>query len=467
MIVVFSSFTFLFVFFPITIILYYIYKNRNYRNIVLLIMSLVFYAWGEPKYILLMVFSIFINYILAIILEKYSKIKKIVLNIDIAINILLIFIFKYLDFGILSINKIFNTNLNQYKIALPIGISFYTFQILSYVIDVYRKDVKAQKNIFKLGLYISLFPQLIAGPIVRYKDIEEQINNRNENLDGFVNGLKRFIIGLGKKVIIANNMALVCDTIYNENIQNLGTAAVWIAVIAYAFQIYFDFSGYSDMAIGIGKIFGFDFLENFNYPYISTSVTEFWRRWHISLSRWFRDYVYIPLGGNRCSKLKNIRNILIVWTLTGLWHGSNYNYVIWGIYYGVLLIIEKFIIGEKIEKIPKFLRWIITMIFICVGWVIFRIENLRDILGILNRMFIYYPFNLTKYIYNNYDLCISLIFMLFAIIGMFPIIPKISEKFKDNKIAKLLSYPILLGVFGITIVILLGNSYNPFIYFKF
>lgn len=352
---IFSSLTFLFVFLPFVLLIYYISKDK-YRNYILLLVSLLFYSWGEPKFIILMLISILFNYYFAIFIDKYrenNKVTKAILIGSLIFNIGLLFFFKYFNFFINNFNSLFSSNISIMKIILPIGISFYTFQILSYVVDVYKDDVKVQKNICYLGAYISFFPQLIAGPIVRYCDIEKQLNNRIVNFDKVVVGIRRFIIGLGKKVIIANNVAIIADTIFNSNnLGNYGIGILIIGTLAYTIQIYFDFSGYSDMAIGLGKLFCFDFLENFNYPYIATSITDFWRRWHISLSSWFRDYVYIPLGGNRVSKLKFLRNIFVVWMLTGLWHGASWNYVIWGIYFGIILMFEKLVYGKFLKKIP-------------------------------------------------------------------------------------------------------------------
>lgn len=321
---VFSSFSFLIVFLPLVIIGYYIIpkKYTKVKNIILLIASLIFYSFGEPKYTILMVVSILVNYILTLLMSKKNN-NKVIFVFTIIIDIGILVFFKYSNFIINNINNVFNTNFNNLNIDLPLGISFYTFQIMSYVIDVYKKKIKPQKSLINIATYITLFPQLVAGPIVNYKTIENELEKRNETFEKFASGFRRFIVGLAKKVIIANNAAILADSIFNSDIQNLGTSIIWIGALAYSIQIYFDFSGYSDMAIGLGRIFGFNFLENFNYPYISKSITDFWRRWHISLSSWFKEYVYIPLGGNRCKKIKWFRNIFIVWMLTGLWHGAS------------------------------------------------------------------------------------------------------------------------------------------------
>lgn len=464
---VFSSFTFLFIFLPLVLLTYFIAKKRKWRNVVLLIFSLIFYAWGEPIYVLLMILSIIVNYIIALKMEKTPKKKKIFLLIDIIFNIGIIGFFKYGNFIVQNINMIFHTNISEITLGLPIGISFYTFQILSYVIDVYRKTVPAQKSIINLGMYITLFPQLIAGPIVRYETIAEEIENRKESFDQVVEGMKRFMIGLGKKVLIANQMALIADTIYGGDLQMTGTISLWLAAISYTLQIYFDFSGYSDMAIGLGKIFGFHFLENFNYPYIAKSITDFWRRWHISLSTWFRDYIYIPLGGNRVNKLKWLRNILIVWILTGLWHGASWNFVLWGLYYGILLIIEKVFLGKLIEKLPKVLQHIYTLLFVIIGWVIFRVETLSQIGLVLQRMFTWQPSGILDNIILDFDIFSSLPYILIGMIGALPIIPTIKEKMKNRTTYHLVSSIASYAVFIICICFLLSATYNPFIYFRF
>lgn len=464
---VFSSFTFLFIFLPLVLLTYFIAKKRKLRNIVLFIFSLIFYAWGEPVYVVLMLLSIIVNYAVALIIEKVPKKKKIFLLLDIIFNIGIIGFFKYGNFIVQNINSIFHTNIAEMTLGLPIGISFYTFQVLSYVIDVYRKTVPAQKSIINLGMYITLFPQLIAGPIVRYETIADEIEKRKESFDQVIEGLKRFMIGLGKKVLIANQMALIADTIYNGDLAVTGTISLWLAAISYTLQIYFDFSGYSDMAIGLGRIFGFHFLENFNYPYIAKSITDFWRRWHISLSTWFRDYIYIPLGGNRVNKLKWLRNILIVWLLTGLWHGASWNFVLWGLYYGILLIIEKVFLGKFIEKLPKILQHIYTLFFIIIGWVIFRVESLSQIGMVLQRMFTWQPSGVLDNIILDFDIFSSLPYIILGMIGSMPIIPITKEKMKNRTTYYLISNIATYAVFIICICFLLSATYNPFIYFRF
>ena len=464
----FCSYVFILVFLPLLLFLYYIIKNRKYRNILLLIFSLIFYAWGEPKYILLLLISIVINYFIAIMLERINKNKK-VLVIGVLVNILSIVIFKYLDFGILTINGLFDTNIKKFNLTIPIGISFYTFQSISYIIDVYRKKVKAEHNILNLGLYISLFPQLVAGPIVKYKDIYNDIIDRKETIDKFYNGIRRFMIGFAKKSIIANNMAVVCDTIYSQNVGNISMPTLWLAAISFTLQIYYDFSGYSDMAIGLGKMFGFNIPENFNYPYISTSISDFWKRWHISLTSWFREYVYIPLGGNKCSKIKWIRNIIIVFFLTGLWHGASYNFIIWGLYNALFIILEKTILKKFLSKLNNILKYLLTMLIIIIGFVIFRIENLSDLLNIIKGMFDISNIAFFDLYFSNYNLVMSSLYLPIGIIFVFPIFKLIKNKIKSkyDNIYNIISFLFIFIAYLYSLVLLINDSYNYFIYFKF
>ena len=468
----FSSLTFLFGFLPILLILYFILKKRKYKNIVLLIFSLIFYAWGEPKYIFLMLSTILIVYIFGILIDKFDKEnKKILKKISLIICIFLVLgsliFFKYSNFLIENVNLAFKAKIKLLNIVMPIGISFYTFQILSYIIDLYNKKIKLQKNYFSLALYVSLFPQLIAGPIVRYETVEEEIDNRKETKEDVISGTKRFIIGLSKKVIIANQMALLADLIFNKHNGAYGTTIIWLGTFAYTLQIYFDFSGYSDMAIGLGKIFGFHFLENFDYPYISKSVTEFWRRWHISLSTWFRDYVYIPLGGNRVNKFKWIRNIILVWLLTGLWHGAAWNFIIWGIYYGLLLLFEKLFFDRILKKLPTIINWLYTFIIVMIGWMIFRSNSLNELLLFIKTMFVYKQTDWLTILADNLSTFNALMFVLPAFILSFPILKKIKEKYSGKTIYIILTNILLLMLFIMCIVYLTSSSYNPFIYFRF
>ncbi len=465
----FSSLIFIFVFLPLFILSYFVLKNRMYRNLIMLVFSLAFYAWGEPIYILLMLFSITINYLLALFIDKSAKTKrKAFLILAVIINLGLLGIFKYTDFIINNINLIFNTNISNANIPLPIGISFYTFQALSYVIDVYLKKVKVQKNIFYLGCYITFFPQLIAGPIVRYETIEHELSNRKENISDFAYGIRRFIKGLGKKVLIADNVGYMATALLSLEAYNYGFLGALIGIIAYALQIYFDFSGYSDMAIGLGRMFGFKFLENFNYPYIATSITDFWRRWHISLSSFFRDYVYIPLGGNRVKKGRFIFNVMVVWTLTGLWHGANINFMIWGMYYGILLLIEKLFLHKYLEKLPKVLRHLYAIIIILIGWGIFRVTSFNDVKDLLQSLiFINGLGNFNMFTYTG---AISIKYILFFIIGLLfatPLMEKLVDKIKDTKYGNYIVDICYILIFILSVIFIIVGSYSPFIYFRF
>ena len=463
----FSSLTFLFVFLPLTIALYFIVKDK-YKNFILLIASLIFYAWGEPKYIVLMLLSIIINYFLAIAIDKSKTSKrKLLLIITVLVNLGALFVFKYLDFAIVNFNFLFKTNLSCRHLILPIGISFYTFQILSYVIDVYRKKVAVQKNIFTLGTYIALFPQLIAGPIVRYSDVKKQLVSRKHSLEKFCDGFRRFILGFIKKVLIANNVAIIADSVFNAPSEvALTPVVIIVALIAYTLQIYYDFSGYSDMAIGLGKIFGFDFNENFNYPYSATSITDFWKRWHISLTTWFKDYLYIPLGGNRCSKIKWIRNFLVVWLLTGLWHGASWNFILWGVFYAIILLTEKQFLHKYIEKLPRFLAWLLMFTVVNIGWLIFRVENMGDLRLIITSFFS--PTGtLSDFISNNFSIVPYYIFVIIGLIFMFPISKKIVSKLLSYRYGRLALDIILCLLYVLCIFALINSSYNPFIYFRF
>lgn len=464
----FSSLTFLFAFLPTTLALYFLAKDK-YKNYVLLVASLIFYAWGEPKYIILMLLSIVINYYIALFIARTNRkaTRKAWLVLAVVINIGALFIFKYLDFTIENLNLAFNFDLGKTGLALPIGISFYTFQILSYVIDVYRKKVKVQKNIFTLGTYIALFPQLIAGPIVRYADVEKQLRKRAHSLERFCDGFRRFIVGFLKKVLIANNVAIIADKVFSDP-QSIGLhpIVILVALLAYTLQIYYDFSGYSDMAIGLGKIFGFDFDENFNYPYSATSITDFWKRWHISLTTWFRDYLYIPLGGNRCSKLKWIRNFFIVWLLTGLWHGASWNFILWGLFYAVILLSERLFLGKWIQKLPKFLGWVYMFIIVNFSWLLFRINTLDDLRYVLSS-FVHPADSAAEFLAHNYSLIHYLIFIVLGLVFMFPIRRAIWRWASKRTFTRILVDIVLFLLFGVAICALINSSYNPFIYFRF
>lgn len=471
----FSSVVFLFLFLPAVIFCYYILGKklgRKFKNIVLLIFSLFFYAYGEPKYLFVMLFSIIVNYILGLFVDKYRKDNtkaKLILALAVIINISIIGYYKYSNFLVENINAVFKTSIIIKDIVMPIGISFFTFQGLSYVIDIYRQNGKVQKNPLNVALYISFFPQLIAGPIVRYETVSEQIDERKETLDDFNYGVERFILGLAKKVLIANTVGLIADEIFNTPISSSSVILAWLGVISYTMQIYFDFSGYSDMAIGLGRMFGFKFLENFNYPYISSSVTEFWRRWHISLGTWFRDYVYIPLGGNRVNRLKHFRNIFIVWFLTGLWHGASWNFIIWGLYYGCILIVEKLFLGKCLRKTWKPIQHIYTMFLVVIGWLFFRVETLGQASEYLKVMF-----GLTDHVLINsqavYYLKEYKYALMISIIASLPIYPLLKRRFKGSDHSIINNYlkpVVLIGVFALSIMYLINSTFNPFIYFRF
>ena len=462
---IFSSIPFLFFFFPLFILLYFTLPFK-YKNYILLLFSLIFYAWGEPIYILLMIFSSIVDFINGKNIEKHkddNKKKKIYLIISIIINISLLGFFKYADFFIKVINNILNLDIPLLKLGLPIGISFFTFQTMSYSIDVYRGDVKAEKDFLTFMTYVCMFPQLIAGPIVRYETVSNELHKRDINFKKFADGFTRFLRGLFKKVLIANNIGLLFTLITSSEVNDISIMTGVLAIVSYAFQIYFDFSGYSDMAIGMGNMCGFTFLENFNYPYISKSITEFWRRWHISLSSWFKDYVYIPLGGSRVNILKNIRNILIVWILTGFWHGASWNFIFWGLYYGILLLLEKFVLKKYIDKLPDFVKHIYTIVLVFIGWMIFAFDDSKYLFGFIKALtsnkFIDSAF---LYYFKNYFL-ILVIATLFSL----PVYPKVKEKMNNTIFTSLLSISIYVILFIVTLSYLVSDTYNPFLYFRF
>lgn len=457
---VFSSLIFLFFFLPAVLFCYYIVPTRfiRARNMVLLLFSLFFYFYGEPKLIIMLVLSILMNYLFG--LSMRSRYRKSRLIFCITANLTLLGVFKYLNFFIRTADGLLGLNIQLTSIVMPIGISFYTFQALSYVIDVYRREVPPQHDPFSLALYVSMFPQLIAGPIVRYHDVNEQLAVRSHSVAQFSDGISRFVFGLSKKVLLSNVFAQIADGIFAYQPAELSTAAAWLGAIGYTLQIYFDFSGYSDMAIGLGKMFGFTFLENFNYPYISRSVTEFWRRWHISLSTWFRDYVYIPLGGNRCSPARHICNLLVVWTLTGFWHGANWTFMAWGLYFGILLILEKKFLSRLIERLPMILRHVYALFFIIIGWVFFRSDSMNLAMQYIGRMFSSnVPVNgfVTEYLIRFWP------YLLFGVVLSAPVFQRLT----NTRAWRVLEIPIL-GILGLLCVMsLLASSYNPFIYFRF
>ena len=473
----FSSLLFLFVFLPVLLILYYTLcvKSIVAKNILLLCASLFFYAWGEPKFVIIMLLSITANYFFGLKVNgNILWIRRLFLVFSIAFNLLLLFIFKYLNFAISNINTVFNDVLPQTDIALPIGISFFTFQAMSYVIDVYRGTVKVQKNPFYLALYISFFPQLIAGPIVRYSTIEEQISNRRVTMDDFSEGVRRFLIGVSKKVILANNFALIADQAFLMIDNDAVTIAfAWLGSLAYTLQIFFDFSAYSDMAIGLGRMFGFHFLENFNYPYISASVSEFWRRWHISLGMWFRDYVYFPLGGSRVeSKALLIRNLFIVWFLTGVWHGANWTFVLWGLLYFVLISIEKMldIPNRWKSSFLKIVYGVFTFFSVNAGWVLFRADNIGEAIDYLKTMFGFGNQTLYDNLFIQYIGEYWVLILAGAIysIGMFKFlrVKMASNNFTD-KLADCVGMVVYNVLFIVSVSYLVMGAYNPLIYFNF
>ncbi|MEI3173979.1 MAG: MBOAT family O-acyltransferase [Lachnospiraceae bacterium] len=472
---IFSSLLFLFRFLPAVLVLYYL-APRPLRNLVLLLCSLVFYAWGEPVYIILMIVSILVSYTGGILVDRFKtqgkrRAARAALLGSSVVSLSLLGFFKYADFLIGTVDSLTGAGINLLKIALPIGISFYTFQTMSYTIDVYRGEAKVQKNLISFGAYVTMFPQLIAGPIVQYKTIDRQLRTRKETAGQFAYGIHRFMIGLGKKVLLANNAGALWDTVSSMEHTQIPVVMSWIGLAAYTFQLYFDFSAYSDMAIGLGHMFGFRFLENFNYPYISKSITEFWRRWHISLSTWFRDYVYIPLGGNRVGIWKHIRNILVVWMLTGIWHGASWNFVLWGLYYGILLLIEKFVLGKYLKKLPGVFQHIYCMFFVMLGWNLFVFDDMSAGISFARALFGTYGAGFcsreTLYLlYNNAVLMVLLILgstQLPARAGNW-ICAKLRGKETILTIVKNVFY---VGIFLLSVAWLVDASYNPFLYFRF
>lgn len=458
-----------------TLLLYYLVP-RGGRNVILLLVSLVFYAWGEPIYIVLMLFSTVVDFAHGLLVEKYreqpKKAKRVVLS-SIVINLGLLMFFKYSSFIMVNINALFGTQFSIPDIALPIGISFYTFQTMSYTIDIFRKDASAQHSMINLGTYVTMFPQLIAGPIVRYQTVAEQLNDRVETQEKFAEGVRRFIIGLGKKVLLANNIGLLWNSISTTEVNQLTVLTSWIGVLAFGLQIYFDFSGYSDMAIGLGKMFGFELLENFNYPYISQSITEFWRRWHISLGTWFRDYVYIPLGGNRKGKWRTYFNVFVVWFLTGLWHGASWNFVLWGIYFGIIISIEKAFLMKWLNKLPSMIRHVYTLFLLLIGWGLFAFDNFIQLSEYFKVMF---GFKGTS-LYNQRTLfylssnAMSLIILIIASTPLMSMVYQKLERSLNSNLKWILEVIIMpmiyLSILFISTAYLVDSSYNPFLYFRF
>ncbi len=471
---VFSSSTFLVVFLPITLLAYFLVgcfltKNITVKNLILLAASLIFYAWGEPVYIVLMLISIMFNYIIGrdIALSKKDggkKRAKVLFICAVVFNLAALGFFKYSGFVAENLGNLLGLQFKMPDLPLPVGISFYTFQIMSYIIDLYNGKIKVQKSILSFALYIALFPQLIAGPIVKYKDIERQLSRRKETPQKYAEGMSRFVVGLSKKLLLANTLGSVYSTVQATEFGKLSALSAWVGIVCYTLQIYFDFSGYSDMAIGLGKMFGFEFSENFRYPYIASSVTDFWRRWHISLSSWFRDYVYIPLGGNRRKTPRVIFNLMIVWLLTGLWHGAAWNFILWGVYYGVLLILEKYVLKSKLERVPAMLRRVITLILVMLGWVLFSAPTLSDALGYIGVMF---GFGAGLFDANGaYLLTSNLALILIGAFCAAPIYKKLQKRIKPVNLSrvKAAAYPLLLIL---CYIFMISETYNPFLYFRF
>lgn len=465
---VFSSTIFLCVYLPLVLLGYYICPKKG-KNLFLLIVSLIFYAWGEPKYVFLMIFSILVNYVFGLLMDKHRENKKrlkLLLVISVIIDLGLLSVFKYTDFIITNINSVFGADFDLLNIALPIGISFYTFQAMSYTIDVYRDDVRVQRNLIDFGMYITMFPQLIAGPIVRYSDVQDQLAERNVTTADFSEGIMRFVVGLGKKVLLANQMGAVWTQIYALG-GDISALMAWTGAAAYTFQIYFDFSGYSDMAIGLGRMFGFKFPENFRYPYESVSITDFWRRWHITLSTWFKEYLYIPLGGNRRGLARQALNLLIVWTLTGFWHGAGWNFVMWGLYYFAILFIEKLFLLKALDKLPRLFRHAYALLLIVIGWVIFASDDVSVMLPYLGSMF---GANGALGGMDVYTLLTRAALMVICCVASTELPRRLfvtAAGKMNEKAAFTVKSVLTLALLALSVVFLIGDSYNPFLYFRF
>lgn len=460
---VFSSLLFLFIFLPIFLICYFV-MPKPWRNLILFLGSLMFYAWGEPIYVSIMLFSTVLDYICGRIIDRFRDhkvIPKLGLGLSLLGNLGLLSYFKYADFFITNINHSFGTNIALLKLALPIGISFYTFQTMSYTIDLYRGKIGVQKNIISFGAYVTMFPQLIAGPIVTYATVEKELNHRRITMDGFGEGCIRFIEGLGKKVLLANNIGMLWDQISNTSLGELSIISTWLGALAFGLQLYFDFSGYSDMAIGLGKMLGFNFPENFNYPYISRSVTEFWRRWHITLGSWFREYVYIPLGGNRVSTARFYSNIFVVWFLTGFWHGAGWNFIVWGLLFGIVMVLERGFLLKWLDKIPRFISHFYLLFIVLVSWVLFAQNSLGEALSYIKVMFCLSdnPLINTPTLYNLSN------FYILLIIGILFATPLM--KYIKSKLPEWLMYLFYIGTLILSTAYLVDATFNPFLYFRF
>lgn len=466
---VFSSLYFLFLYLPIVLLLYYV-TPLKWRNLLLLIANLIFYAWGEPVYILIMFVSIGIDYTHGMLVEANKRKgndrgARLAVASSVIFNLALLFFFKYWDFIAGSLEAVGLTFMPKLGLSLPIGISFYTFQTMSYTIDVYRGDAKVQRNIINFGTFVTLFPQLIAGPIIKYKDLGDQIDSRTHSPEHFASGVQVFVVGLAKKVLLANNLGMLWDVYKALPVEQLTVSGAWLGVLAFSLQLYFDFSGYSDMAVGLGRMLGFEFMRNFNYPYISKSITEFWRRWHISLGTWFREYLYIPLGGNRVSKPRLFFNLLIVWAATGIWHGASWNFLFWGLYFAALLILEKAFLGRVLQKLPAFLCHIYTLFLVLVSWAIFAVEDFAHLASYLKAMFGMAQGGLSNA--NVWYYFVSYLPMLvIAAVASTPLAVKVWNKLPERAARLVLPILLLAGLFFST-AYLVDATYNPFLYFRF
>ena len=466
---VFSSLSFLTLFLPLTILLYFAVPRR-FRNLLLFLASLIFYAWGEPVYIVLMLFSAVVDYSHGLLMEKFDGrpgVRRALLISSVAINLSLLGFFKYAGLVVSTLNAALSLSIPVPSVALPVGISFYTFQTMSYSIDVYRRNCPAQRDPIAFGCYVTMFPQLIAGPIVRYVDVMREINDRRETFEGFYLGIRRFLVGLAKKLILANGVGMLWDSVSAQPAASLSALSAWLGVLAYAFQIYFDFSGYSDMAIGMGWMFGFQFPENFRYPYVSRSVSDFWRRWHITLSTWFREYLYIPLGGNRVSVPRNIFNLAVVWMATGLWHGASWNFLLWGAYFGAVLIAEKFLYGKALSRAPGFVGWAYTALVVLVGWVFFALDDLGRGAAYLGAMFGGGAGAVDAYALRallNYGAV-----LLLCAAASTPLASGALERLRARRprAHSALTYALVIAGFALCLIYVVDAGYNPFLYFRF
>lgn len=463
----FSSSTFVFLFLPLVCIVYLIVR-QELKNYVLLISSLIFYGWGEPRYLAIMLITILLNYVGAFGISRYRNQAKLILTGTILCNLAILFYFKYFNFLLENINSIFHANVDFIQVIMPIGISFYTFQATSYLIDVYRKEVRVQHNIYKLALYITLFPQLVAGPIVKYHDVEKQISNREIRADKIAYGIKRFIIGFAKKMLLANTMASIADSIFNQDVSTIGPGVAWVGALAYSMQLFFDFSGYSDMAIGLGHIFGFKFLENFNYPYISRSITEFWRRWHMSLSTWFREYLYIPLGGNRVSPCRLYVNLFIVFLATGIWHGASWTFIVWGMWHGLFIVFERITGWHKTDggAVIKICQHIYAILIFVTGWVIFRADSIGYATAYITKMWSAPPLD-TTYSMAGVVGPLECVAFCMCFLCSTPFAGKLVPLNSGSLLHSSLVNTWLIVLFVLSAANLAATTYNPFIYFRF